>query len=241
MSIDNVESRMAKLESRARQQDEIITALQKKVVEFQDIEDIKRLQKAYGYYLEFWMWDEVIDCFSDSPEVTLKLYEGTYIGKESIRRYFERNRQTNPEKLHQVMQISGIVHVDSDAKTGQGRWYSFGANTMPQEDGVRQYFMNGIYEDEYIKEKGVWKFSRVEYSMTYAAAPDTGWVSADRVTKNRPRGGIQRPAPDIPPEEYETRYPSGYIFPFHYVHPVTGKPTVEKQRNASLKPMKRMI
>lgn len=239
--MENLESRIAELELKAREQDKELAILQKQVMEFQDIEFIKRIQKAYGYYLEFWMWDEVIDCFSDAPGVTLKLYEGTYIGKDSIRRYFERNRQSNPEKLHQVMQIAGIVDVDPDGNNAKGRWYSFGANAMPQEDGVRQYFMNGIYEAEYIKEGGVWKFLKLEYSMTYAAGVDTGWVSPDRLTKNRPKGGIQRPSPDIPPEEFETRYPSGYILPFHYVHPVTGKPTSEKQRNANLKPIKRMM
>ena len=240
MSMDNLGIRIAELEKRVGEQDAKISVLQKKVTEFQDIEDIKNLQKAYGYYLEFWMWDEVIDCFSDAPGVTLKLYEGTYIGKDSIRKYFELDRQVNPEKLHQVMQIAGIVHVNPDGQRGYGRWYSFGANAIPQEDGVRQYFMNGIYENEYVKENGIWKFMKVEYSMTYAAAPDTGWVNPDRLTRNRPKGS-KRPAPDIPPEEFETRYPSGYIIPFHFVHPVTGKSTSERQRNSSLKPLKRRL
>ena len=35
--------------------------------------------------------------------------------------------------------------------------------------------------------------------------------------------------------EYDTQYPSGYIYPFHYMHPVTRKPTSEARRNAKLK------
>jgi len=34
--------------------------------------------------------------------------------------------------------------------------------------------------------------------------------------------------------EYNTSYPSGYIYPMHFVHPVTGKPTSEAERNAKL-------
>jgi hypothetical protein len=49
-----------------------------------DIEEIKRLQSAYGYYLEHWMADEVIDCFADGPDTTLCLYEGTWLGKEIV-------------------------------------------------------------------------------------------------------------------------------------------------------------
>ena len=45
------------------------------------------------------------------------------------------------------------------------------------------------------------------------------------------------PVPDIELDPNELRYGSGYIFPFHFKHPVTGKPTNEAIRNAKLKPM----
>lgn len=35
--------------------------------------------------------------------------------------------------------------------------------------------------------------------------------------------------------EFNTEYPSGYIYPMHFVHPVTGKPSTEARRNAALK------
>ena len=34
--------------------------------------------------------------------------------------------------------------------------------------------------------------------------------------------------------EYNTTYPSGYIYPFSFVHPVTGEPTSESERNNKL-------
>jgi hypothetical protein len=35
--------------------------------------------------------------------------------------------------------------------------------------------------------------------------------------------------------EYDYGYPSGYIYPFSFVHPVTGKTTSEGERNAKLR------
>jgi hypothetical protein len=35
--------------------------------------------------------------------------------------------------------------------------------------------------------------------------------------------------------EYDTQYPSGYIYPFHFKHPVTGKVTTEAEYNSKLK------
>jgi len=51
-----------------------IRTLENKVRIFEDLEAIKRLQRSYGYYLEHWMYEEVIDCFSDSPDTVLNIY-----------------------------------------------------------------------------------------------------------------------------------------------------------------------
>lgn len=45
------------------------------------------------------------------------------------------------------------------------------------------------------------------------------------------------PVPDIPVDPKDLRYVSGYIFPFHFKHPVTGKSTTEGVRNARLEPL----
>ena len=65
-----------------------LEVLEKQVRILQDIEQIKKLQRAYGYYLEHWMLQELLDCFSDSPDVVLDLYPGTYLGKEGVKRYY---------------------------------------------------------------------------------------------------------------------------------------------------------
>jgi hypothetical protein len=41
------------------------------------------------------------------------------------------------------------------------------------------------------------------------------------------------PQADIPPFASDPRFVTGYIFPFHYDHPVTGRPSTEKVRNLS--------
>jgi hypothetical protein len=46
---------------------------------------------------------------------------------------------------------------------------------------------------------------------------------------------FKAPNPDIPPTASDPRFLSGYIFPFHYKHPVTGRETSEKVKNSRLK------
>ena len=217
---------------------ERIDTLEKEVQRLKDVEEIKNLQRAYGYYIENWMAQEIIDLFSDGPDVSLTLAVGTYLGKEGVRKYFERADNANPEFMHQVMQLSSIVTVGPGETTATGRFYGFGAVAMPIGDGVNELFMGGTYEGKYVKEDGVWKFKSLRFDMKYTATPARGWVKPDRkatsasITPEARRGMGQLEA-DIP-REVPSRYPSGYILPFHYNHPVTGKKTSEEERNKKL-------
>ena len=136
--------------------------------------------------------------------------------------------------MHQVMQLSGIVDVDPDGKTAKGRWYGWGAVAVPVGGGVTQSFMNGIYEMEYVKQDGKWKIKKLQFSRNYIIAPGEGWVKPERVAAVDRQNIRQQITPDLP-RTFEPGYPSGYIFPFHYNHPVTGKETTEGKRNSSLK------
>jgi hypothetical protein len=228
MNAAELEAKLDALETQVKAQKEKIRTLE-------DIEAIRTLQKAYAYYLEHWMSQEVIDCFSDRPDVILKLFEGTYLGKAGVRKYFDREDEPNPESLTQVMPIADIINVDPSGDTAKGRWYSWGAVATRLGGGIKQYFMNGIYENEYVKENGTWKIKKLEYNLSYSAPPAAGWVKPERIAAIGPDPKEYEPEPDIPPSDIDPRYPSGYIFPFHYKHPVTGKETSERKSNASLK------
>src|SRR5271157_3126749 len=91
----------------------------------EDIEEINKLQRAYGYYLEQWEWHQMMDLFSTGPDVSVEAGPyGVYTGQEGIKQFFAReDKPRPPEKLHVMMQISGIVDVETDGKTAKGRWY----------------------------------------------------------------------------------------------------------------------
>jgi hypothetical protein len=214
-----------------------IKELEKKVQSFQDIEDIQRLQKSYGYYLEHWMYEEIIDLFADSPDTVLKLMAGVYVGKEGVRKYFSsfKDFSENPEFIHQIMQLSGIVDIAPDGKTAQGRWYGFGAVAMPLGKGVKPSLMDGIYTTEYIKEEGIWKILNLTWHPLVIASPFEGWVKKEKIEAvgNATVAG-RNPKPDQT-RDTDPRYPSRYIVPFHFKHPVTRKKSSEENHNASLK------
>src|SRR3972149_5986369 len=96
---------VAQLEARIKE-------LEAKVQTLEDIEAIEKLQRAYGYYLEHWMAEDLIDLWADRDDVSLLIAAGHYQGKENIRDFFhhgkkdiESRKADNPEFLHQVMQL----------------------------------------------------------------------------------------------------------------------------------------
>jgi hypothetical protein len=212
-----------------------IKALENQLRTLQDIQEIEKLQRTYGYYIEHWMPQEMIDLFSDSPDVAMELPEGTYLKKEGVKRLFQGVEGNTPEFLHQLMMLSPVIDVDPNGKIAKGRWYCFGAVSIPLGGGVTQNFVSGTYENEYIKEDGKWKIKRVKWHINYHAEPGDGWVKPERVVAMDHNAMFGGPKPDIQGNRFGLQYPSGYIFPFHFTHPVTGKKTTEEQRNLSVK------
>jgi hypothetical protein len=217
-----------------REMETMLGELKKKVAVLDDIEAIKRLQRSYGYYIEHWMYEELIDCFSDRPDTMLNIMVGIFEGKEGIRRYFagEKERSADPEVLHQIMQLSGIVDIAEDGKSAEGRWYGFGLAALPHGKGIIQNLTSGIYTARYIKENGKWKIHQLKWNPMIYAAPDTGWVKPERIQAAAASVRNPSPKPDKPRDDY-TMYPSGYVPPFHYVHPVSGKETSPKKYQAT--------
>src|SRR4030065_299619 len=107
----------AALTERIEARENKVKAQEKELTVLKDIEAIKKLEKAYGYYVEHMMYQEIVDCFSDSPDVVLNWLEGQWFGKEGVKKYFAFTQRATPSFRHQVMQIAGIVDIDPDGKT----------------------------------------------------------------------------------------------------------------------------
>jgi hypothetical protein len=220
-----------------------LEALEKRLQHLEDIQAINRLQYAYNYYVEHMMKQEIIDCFADSPDVLLDWLEGKWKGKSGVKKYFDVNQIPPIGFRHQLIPSAGLITVAPDGKTAKGRWYAFGGVMMPQGDNsMSRSFINGIYEIGYLKEGGIWKMLTINWIIPYGVRIREGWIMPEDIAgpmlKGQSAPGGPKMVPDIPMDKNDLRYVTGYIFPFHFTHPVTGKPTSETKLNARLKPIK---
>lgn len=51
-----------------------------------DVRDLKRLQRAYGYYIDQGMWNQAADLFEPQGTIEIAL-DGIYVGQKRIRQY----------------------------------------------------------------------------------------------------------------------------------------------------------
>jgi hypothetical protein len=187
--------------------------LEARLKNLEDVEAINRLQRAYGYYLVHWEGKQLAALFSDAPDVTLGAGDGgvVFSGQKDVKNFFKRTGDP-PELLHGLMQLSGIVDVDPDGKTAKGRWFGFGPLAIPGEDEkVKAIWGFGIYENEYVKEKGRWKIKKLHYDYIMTTPYEDGW---EKTPTMRIWGDLN---------SYDKPYPSGFILPYHYKNPGSGK------------------
>ncbi|MFC1532010.1 nuclear transport factor 2 family protein [Thermodesulfobacteriota bacterium] len=199
-----------------------VKELEAKVSLADDIEQIKRLQKIYGYYLDNGLHQEIVDLFSDDTESVEVANRGVFLGKEGAKRFF-LHAQGKPSPSYSMgrhIQMQSVVTVDQGGKTAKGRWQclfmSVSNNAVP---GVpRAVWGYGVYENEYIKEDGKWMFRKLHLNRFFYTPYEDGWLKTPDI------GGplVEPVAPDLPPTAYHP-YPSKYVVPFHYKHPITGK------------------
>jgi len=222
-----------------------VEAMDKELTRLRDIEAIRRVEHAYNWYLVMWMHDEITDLFTDREDTTLEWPEGTFLGKEGVNRFYRFiNPKQDPEFLHQMMHMSDIIDIADDGQTGKGRWWGFGAIAIPQEGlGIVQGMVCGIYENDFIKENGTWKLWKIKWVPLYYFLPGVGWVKKEKLAEPGPplpgeEGEVGIPKGwqyDLPPKKVWYAYPSGYVLPFHFKHPVTGKKTSEGELNKRVK------
>ncbi|HZF15116.1 MAG TPA: nuclear transport factor 2 family protein [Steroidobacteraceae bacterium] len=208
--------------------------LERELAILKDVHAIRRLQHAYGYYLDKCLYDDVVELFTD--DCTVHFMGGLFRGKKSAHRlYCDRFRKnfTGGKNgpvfgfLLDHLMMQDIVDVAPDRKTAQARLRVFMQAGRHESAGgqQRQWWEGALYENTYAREKGVWKIKVLNYRPVWHADFDSGWA------KTRPNyvPFYTKAFPEDPIGPDELQVPKPVLWPdtdvleFHYPHPVTGK------------------
>lgn len=209
-----------------------IAALKAKIVRLSheaaivdDTNKIENLQMAYGYYIDRGYWDEAADLFA--ADATLEMGDdGVYVGQDRIRKLIIAYGGGNPGpglpygQYNHHMQLQPVVDVAPDGMTAKGRWREF---TLLGQFHKYAKWASGVFENDYVKDGGVWKIKKMHYYETFVAPYKGGWASLAPVSGNWASDVSRKFPPDGPPTTAYKPFPDIYVPPFHYKNPVTGK------------------
>ena len=152
---------------------------------------INNLEDAYGYYVDKTKWDEVTDLFTDDGSVEIGL-RGVYKGRERVRAYMHHLGDLKPygTLFKPLAAAARGVHIDPDGLHAHGRFRAYMQVGLLEK---RAQWGDAIYENEYVKENGVWKIKKLHAYFTYYVNYYKGWD----------QGGDPPPPPlkDLPPDE----------------------------------------
>src|SRR5262249_370560 len=132
-----------------------LSALDARITRLQDLTDVEIVQHAYGYYVDKAQWRSLADLFAD--DATLEIGgKGIFLGKQRV--FEDRNVGLGPigprDGLlidHQQFQCLPTIH--EDGVTAEARCIAF---VMSSGGWGHNY-----YEDDFVKENGVWKFKKL--------------------------------------------------------------------------------
>lgn len=222
--------------------EERLAVLEAEVARLTAADDVKQLMNTYGYLLDKCYYDEIRDLFvPDSVACPTIHHDGAhYIGSDGVRRFYEFLKQHNAAGRngpacgefvdHPYMQHVVTVLEDGERALGRCRMLAQKARHEHQPGGPVQLWAAGIYENEYRRVDGRWRFVRLNLSVHWATSFDEGWALAANRPSTPP---VLFPAspfgPDALVDHHAPVWPaSTAAFPFHFGHPITGQPILDR-------------
>jgi SnoaL-like domain len=138
---------------------------------------IKRLQHAYGHYSELGLWHDFADLFADTG---IGHYTQGALDREGIRALFMKDVGGGQlgladGRIYPHISMQPVVTLAADGQSGRGRWH-----IMAMLGGYERSasWAGGVYENEYVRENGIWKFKDVRYLPQYSGRyDDAGWTA----------------------------------------------------------------
>src|SRR5699024_3813610 len=129
-----------------------IAELTERVEHLEGARAIKKLQRAFGYYVDRGLWKDAADLFVDNGTIEIGL-DGVYVGKPRIEEYLRRLHGGQEGliygQLNEWVRLQPSSTVARDGRSGAGRWRDVG---MLGQYKQHAEWRDGVYENRYMKE-----------------------------------------------------------------------------------------
>ena len=209
--------------AQAQSVDAQIEQLTQRVERLEGTRAVKKLQRAFGFYVDRGLWGEAADLFTDNGTIEIGS-DGVYVGKARIREYLMRLHGGQEGliygQLNEWVTLQPAIAVAADGMTATARWRDLG---MLGQYKSHAEWRDGIYENTYVKEGGVWKIQSLHLYVNFVAPYERGWARLQPGEGLVQSHASQTFPPDRPPSASYQPFPAVQVPPFRAPNPVTGR------------------
>ena len=204
--------------------DREIDALTLRVEKLEGIRAVKKLQRAFGFYVDRGLWSEAAELFADFVTIEIGLVV-VYVGRDRIEEYLRRLHGGQEgliyDQLNEWITLQPAISVADDGRSAIARWRDQG---MLGQYKQHAEWRDGIYENAYEKgADGIWRIKSLHLYVNYVAPFEKGWA------RLKPGEGLAQSEtsrsfpPDRGPTHQYRPFPDVQIPPFQAPNPVTGR------------------
>ena len=201
-----------------------IEVLTQRIEKLEGIRAVKKLQRAFGYYVDRGLWSDAAALFTEDASFEMGV-DGVYQGKDRIEEYL-RLLHGGQEgliygQLNEWVTLQPAISVSDDGRSATARWRDLGMLGQYHEHAE---WRDGVYENTYERgADGIWRISSLHLYVNFVVPYADGWARLD------PEEGLARSQtsidfpPDAPPSDTYLPFPDVFVPPFQAAHPVTGE------------------
>jgi hypothetical protein len=158
-----------------------VDALARDVSRAESFRAVLNLQRSYAQYAQFGLWSEVSRLFTPNGRFVFdgqitpgeKANGQSEIASLLMARYGGGHEGVRAGELSTMMIETPVVNLSVDGNSAKGRWHIltyFGHGGTATIEG-------GIFENDYVREGGVWKIAQAHYYPQYTGPYETGWTN----------------------------------------------------------------
>jgi len=153
-----------------------LDALARDVDRVESLRAIKDLQRHHTQYVQIGLWEEAADLFASNGKLIWG--DQTVQGKAAILAWLRARGGTQaglrPGALNTDLTEEPMLTLAPDGQSGKSRWMNISL-TGDGKGGTG--IEGGVYENDYVREGGVWKIALAHFHPQFAGDYATGWTN----------------------------------------------------------------
>lgn len=147
--------------------------LEARIRKVEDFQDITNLQAKYSFLIDTSQIGELVTLFAKEFVWEVGFKKMTKVAsKADLFDLLTKAAEGNSFMIHQP--VTPYIEVNGDE--AQGTWYLTGMITSIGPQGEQAKWIQGQYNNEYVREDGIWKIRRLSFRYNFLTPFDEGWV-----------------------------------------------------------------